>query len=82
MTYLAQTPGAHLIYAVRKHEISVFIFPERDFRDNWSKNSNVTKKLSFNVESWSQGGLRYFVIGDAGAGDINSLTKLFKATGS
>jgi anti-sigma factor RsiW len=82
MTYLGQTPGAYLIYAVRKHELSVFIFPERDFRDNWSKNSKVTKKLSFNVESWSQGGLRYFVIGDAGAADINNLTKLFKATGS
>jgi hypothetical protein len=29
MTYLEQTPGAHLIYDVRKHHISVFVFQER-----------------------------------------------------
>jgi hypothetical protein len=28
MTYLDQTPGAHLIYGVRKHHISVFVFQE------------------------------------------------------
>jgi anti-sigma factor RsiW len=26
MTYLDQTPGAQLIYAMKKHEISVFVF--------------------------------------------------------
>jgi|SRR5438445_13863468 len=30
MTYLDQTPGAHLIYDARKHHISVFVFQERD----------------------------------------------------
>src|SRR5579863_3006350 len=29
MTYLEQTPGAHLIYDTRKHHISVFVFQER-----------------------------------------------------
>src|SRR5260370_1424639 len=29
ITYLDQTPGAHLIYDVRKHHISVFMFQER-----------------------------------------------------
>src|SRR5260370_17976007 len=29
MTYLDQTPCAHLIYDVRKHHISVFVFQER-----------------------------------------------------
>jgi len=29
MTYLKQTPGAHLIYDVRKHHISVFVLQER-----------------------------------------------------
>ena len=32
MTYLDQTPGAHLIYDVRKHHISVFVFQERSLR--------------------------------------------------
>jgi anti-sigma factor RsiW len=28
LTYLAQTPGAHLVYEVRKHPISVLVFQE------------------------------------------------------
>src|SRR5437660_3603969 len=72
MTYLGQTPGAHLIYAVRKHEISVFVFQEGAMRGGWDENSAVTKKLSFNMATWRQGGLRYFVIGDTNTADINN----------
>lgn len=79
MTYLDQTPGAHLIYDVRKHHISVFVFQERSLPARLEENSVVPRKLSFNTETWSQGGLRYFVIGDASAADIDSLAKLFKA---
>jgi hypothetical protein len=32
------------------------------------------------METWSQGGLRYFVIGDANAANIDSLARLFKTT--
>jgi anti-sigma factor RsiW len=80
MTYLEQTPGAHLIYDVRKHHISVFVFQERSLPPSLSDSALQPDKLSFNMETWSQGGLRYFVIGDAGAADIDSLAKLFKAT--
>jgi anti-sigma factor RsiW len=82
MTYLGQTPGAHLIYDVRKHHISVFVFQERSLPAGLHKNSFAPKELSFNMETWSQGGLRYFVIGDASAADIDSLANLFKATSS
>jgi anti-sigma factor RsiW len=79
MTYLEQTAGAHLIYDVRKHHISVFVFQERSLPARLSDNSLKPANLSFNMETWSQGGLRYFVIGDASAADIGSLEKLFKA---
>src|SRR5438477_11446875 len=84
MTYLEQTPGAHLIYDVRKHHISVFVFQERSLRlaGRLHENSFAPKNVSFNMETWSQGGLRYFVIGDASAEDIDSLAKLFKADAS
>ena len=78
MTYLDQTPGAHLVYDVRKHHISVFVFQERSLPARLDENSLSPKKLPFNMETWSQGGLRYFVIGDASAADIDSLAKLFK----
>ena len=32
VTYLDQVPGAQLIYDIRKHHISVFIFPEAALR--------------------------------------------------
>jgi anti-sigma factor RsiW len=80
MTYLDQTPGAHLIYDVRRHHISVFVFPERSLRARLDENSFLPKEVPFNMETWSQGGLRYFVIGDASSADIDSLANLFKAT--
>jgi anti-sigma factor RsiW len=79
MAYLGQTPGAQLIYDVRKHHISVFVFQERPLQTGLEKNSLSAKKLPYNMETWSQGGLRYFVVGDASAADIDRLAKLFKA---
>jgi anti-sigma factor RsiW len=42
----------------------------------------VGKRNSFDLDTWSQGGLRYFVIGDAGAEDIRKLAALLKAAQS
>ena len=81
VTYLHQTPGAHLIYDIRKHHISVFVFQEQSLKlqGGLGGNSLAPKELPFNMETWSQAGLRYFAIGDASAADIDSLAKLFKA---
>jgi anti-sigma factor RsiW len=81
MAYLDQTPGAHLIYDVRKHHISVLVFQERSMKlsASWGENVLSPKNSPFNMETWSQSGLRYFVIGDANATDIDNLAKLFKA---
>ena len=76
VTYLAQAPGAQLIYRLRKHEISVFIFQERD---SVSVSSRPMQAHSFQVESWIQNGLHYFVIGDVSENDIEALSKLLKA---
>ena len=77
VTYLAQTPGAHLIYQIRKHEISVFIFQNRG-EETASLPSGPVHALSFNVENWTQNDLRYFVVGDVSAEDIQSLSKLLQ----
>jgi anti-sigma factor RsiW len=78
VTYLQQTPGAHLIYQVRKHEVSVFIFPERS---GPSPPSGQRNELTFNVETWTQNGLRYFVLGDASPDDIQALSRLLRDAG-
>jgi anti-sigma factor RsiW len=80
MTYLDQSPGAHLIYELRKHRISVFVFQEGSLPVRLGENNSVKKSRSFSVETWSQGGLRYIVIGDASATDIDNLSRLFKMT--
>jgi anti-sigma factor RsiW len=77
VTYLDQTPGAHLIYKVGSHEISVFIFQNRL---NWRfpPGDNRAKHLTFNVESFTADDLRFFVIGDAGADNIHKLSEMLK----
>jgi len=81
VTYLGQTPGAHLIYQIRKHQISVFIFPDRDLK-GLNSAPTVQRRDSFEVESWSQDSLRYFVIGDASAEDIRDLAKRLRVAES
>jgi len=79
VTYLTQTPGAHLIYHLRKHEISVFIFQDRG--DTTGVPSGLVHAMSFNEDTWSQNGLRYFVVGDVSGDDIEALSKLLKSAG-
>ena len=76
VTYLGQVPGAHLIYQIRKHQISVFIFPEDMVQLN--DTSDVSKERTFNVDTWTQGSLRYIVLGDVAAEDIRNLSTLLK----
>lgn len=80
VAYLEQVSGAHLIYQIRKHEISVFIFPERA-PEMRSLPSGAANAASFNVETWTQNGLRYFVMGDTSKEDIQALSKLLRDAG-
>jgi anti-sigma factor RsiW len=77
MTYLGQAPGAHLIYRIRKHELSVFIFQDRG-GDTAGLSSGPIPEFSFNAEGWRKNGLRYFVVGDVSAADIESLSNLLR----
>jgi len=78
VAYLGQSPGAELIYQLRKHQISVFIFQDRGAVRELGSSARSQKVLSFNMESWNQGGLRYFVIGDASDDDIRQLADMLK----
>jgi anti-sigma factor RsiW len=80
VAYLEQIPTAHLIYQIRKHYISVFVLPDRATE---IKNlpSGTANPLSFRVETWTQNGLRYFVLGDVNADDMRNLSKLLRDAG-
>jgi anti-sigma factor RsiW len=77
VTYIAQTPGAQLIYRLRKHEISVFIFQDRE-GEMATRSSEPSHAFSFTLENWKQNGLHYFIVGDVGPEDIQALSKLFR----
>jgi len=77
VSYLEQAPGAELIFKVRKHLISVFIFQDRALRVDFSA-SEPNFGQSFQPESWKQGELHYFAIGDASLEDLRALRALLE----
>ncbi len=72
--YLEQNPGAELLYEVGKHKISVFVLAARDGRRASAPNRN----LSFTVQSWNQGGLRFYLVTDAAKEDAAKLANMFR----
>jgi anti-sigma factor RsiW len=71
LVYAQRSPGAELVYQVRQHKISVFIFQARDVHGPAS-----AANLAFTVEGWQQGGLQYYVITDAAKEDAERLRSL------
>jgi len=77
VAYFHQEPGAHLIFAYQRHFISAFIFrdtpqlaiAQAPFSDRGS---------SFNLQTWTQGGLRYVLMGDVNAATIQQLADLLQ----
>jgi len=80
VSYLNQSPGAELIFRVRQHQISVFIFQDQGLKQIRG-DETVRTTLSFDIRSWRHKGLHYFVIGDASAEDLDKLSELLKSAG-
>jgi anti-sigma factor RsiW len=78
VAYFEQAPGAQLLFHVRKHQLSVFIFSEKSLETRLGSASLVEHKLDFTIQTWSQNGLRYFVISDASPADVAELSDLLK----
>jgi anti-sigma factor RsiW len=77
-TYLNQSIGAELIFRLRQHNISVFIFQEHALGTACAKNA-AANQLNFHLESWPQSGLCYFAVGDVNHEDLEKLTVLLKS---
>ncbi len=83
VAYLEHEPGAHLLYNLRAHHISVFIFRDRaGIERAFLARDSSSRVLSFYVESWAAGGLRYWVFGDASPEAIHGLSRLLKQAGA
>ena len=79
LAYFQQSPGAQLLFEFRKHQISVFIFQIRAELSRLNSGYSLRGKLAFSSETWTEGGLRYFVVGDASSADIQDLSDLLKS---
>jgi anti-sigma factor RsiW len=73
LVYAQRSPGAELVYQVRQHKISVFIFQARDVYGQ-AAGSN----LAFTVNGWQQGGLQYYIVTDAAREDADQLRALLE----
>ncbi len=73
LVYAEQAAGAELVYQVRQHKISVFIFQARDVHGAPSAGNHA-----FTVNGWRQGGLQYYVVTDAAREDAERLRALFE----
>jgi anti-sigma factor RsiW len=79
LTYLDRRPGAHLVYDIGSHHISVFILrDEPELVRAFPVEQHSNNVLNFRVESWTSGGLRYFVVGEATEETIQSLIAMLR----
>jgi anti-sigma factor RsiW len=83
VVYLEGNPAAQLVYAVGKHEISVFVTEERfasTFREGVSEAREASRRdKGFTVERWSAAGLSYAMISDANSSDVRALGEMLRA---
>jgi anti-sigma factor RsiW len=79
--YFNNTAGAQLLYTSGKHQLSVFISQDQPGLMPAALIAGSTRAHGFNIETWSQNGLRFAVVSDTNSGDIHALSELLKAAG-
>jgi anti-sigma factor RsiW len=72
--YIGQSPGAELVYMAGQHKVSVFILQAR----NQEGKPGLNRDLSFNVNSWRQDGLQFYLVTDASQDEAGKLVSMFR----
>jgi anti-sigma factor RsiW len=81
VSYIEQTPAAQLFVDVGHHHVSVFVVQDRGPLSRLASGISTTKG-GFNLDSWTENGLRFTAISDAESGALAELANLFKAAGN
>ncbi len=79
VAYFHHSSGAQLLFSLRKHQLSAFIFKEQSGEIPFSVGTLTSTNLAFHMETWREGGLRYFIVSDAPASDVHRLSELLKS---
>jgi anti-sigma factor RsiW len=77
VAYFRQEPGAQLIFAYQRHLISVFVFRDMSQLGLPGLVSD-DRSSSFMTSTWTRGGLRYVIVGDAGPNTIRQLAEILQ----
>jgi anti-sigma factor RsiW len=77
VTYFHQEPGAQLIIAYQRHNISAFIFRDTP-QLAIARTAFSDRSTSFNLQTWTQGGLRYVLVSDVNAATLGELAGLLQ----
>ncbi|MGA8298439.1 MAG: hypothetical protein WB817_03100, partial [Terriglobales bacterium] len=77
VAYFEHNPAAQLLFQIRNHDLSVFILQDRPGLFPIGMGSTA-RELAFNMETWTEGGLRYIVVSDVAPTDIHDLSLLLK----
>lgn len=78
VVYFQHSPGAQLLFEAGKHRISVFIFQDQPGTLGSKTGARDSHEVAFNVETWTEGGLRYVVISDADWASVHGLSELLR----
>jgi anti-sigma factor RsiW len=79
VAYFEHNPAAQLLFQIRSHQLSVFILQDQPGIVPFAMGVNSERELAFNVETWSDGGLRYAIISDANSADLHALGDLLRS---
>ena len=80
LVYLHQQPAAQVVVGMRQHKISVLILQDSPaLATAFPLSTGADVRDSFNTETWSSHGLRFFVIGDAEKAEIQHLAQALQS---
>ena len=78
LAYFQQAPAAQLIFAVRQHRISVFVFRDHGETALLGADRGPVRRMGFESQTWVEDGIRYFAISDVNGQDVARLCDLLK----
>jgi anti-sigma factor RsiW len=77
VVYVNRLPGAELLFRIRQHQLSLFIFQDQ----HQAAPTQSSTAFSFNVVQWTHEGLEYVLVGDVNSQDLDQLSQLLKTAG-
>jgi anti-sigma factor RsiW len=76
LDYVDGRPVAALLYRNRQHWISVFMWPDESRRNTGTRDFS---KRGYNVAQWDSDGLRFYVVADIAAPELDRFVTLLRS---